>query len=134
MFDAGDETSKAVTVLKSAIEALDEATKDHKEGLLLAVRVGLKGAPKIGGTADLARHQVSLKQAVELGERFSAKADATFLKRILLGDVPKGGWKKMNRRSTFKMAYKVRSFKIQAARCSLMQRVMPSIRWSLRMA
>jgi len=111
--DAEDEMSKAISALKSAIETLDKATKDHKEGVLLAVRASLKGASQNGGMAELARHQVSLKQAVELGERFLAKADATFLKRILLGDVPKVDWKKLNRKATFKMAYKARSFKIQ---------------------
>jgi len=35
------------------------------------------------------------------------------LKRVLLGDVPKVDWKKLNRKATFKMAYKARSFKIQ---------------------
>merc|ERR1719272_590478 len=111
--DAEDEMSKAISALKSAIETLDKATKDHKEGVLLAVRASLKGASQNGGMAELARHQVSLKQAVELGERFLAKADATFLKPILLGDVPKVDWKKLNRKATFKMAYKARSFKIQ---------------------
>merc|ERR1719261_2116311 len=63
--------------------------------------------------AQLFQHQAALKQAVDLGERFLDKADATFLKRILLGDVPKVDWKKLNRKATFKMAYKARSFKIQ---------------------
>merc|ERR1719194_8401 len=63
--------------------------------------------------AALAQHQASLKQAVDLGDRFLDKADATFLRRVLLGDVPKVDWKKLNRKATFKMAYKARSFKIQ---------------------
>merc|ERR1719254_279188 len=61
----------------------------------------------------LVEHQASLRHAVELGQRFLSKADATFLKRVLLGDVPKVDWKKLNRKATFKMAYKARSFKIQ---------------------
>merc|ERR1719191_1871488 len=111
--EAEDEMTKAVTALKSAISTLDEATKDHKEGVLLAVRAGLRGASENGGMAALAQRQASLKQAVDLGDRFLAKADATFLRRVLLGDVPKVDWKKLNRKSTFKMAYKARSFKIQ---------------------
>merc|ERR1719217_1252192 len=63
--------------------------------------------------AALAAKQAALKQAAELGERFLAKADAMFLKRVLLGDVPKVDWKKLNRKATFKMSYKARSFKIQ---------------------
>jgi len=111
--EAEDEMTKAIAALDGAIETLDEATKDHKEGVLLAVRARLQGASKNGGMAELAERQKSLKHAVELGERFLAKADATFLRRILLGDVPKVDWKKLNRKATFKMAYKARSFKIQ---------------------
>merc|ERR1719253_1733613 len=111
--EAEDEMVKAVAALKSAIDTLDEATKDHKEGVLLAVRARLQGASQNGGMAALATHQASLKQAVDLGDRFLAKADATFLRRVLLGDVPKVDWKKLNRKATFKMSYKARSFKIQ---------------------
>jgi exonuclease VII small subunit len=112
--EAEKEMNQAITALKSAIDTLDEATKDHKEGVLLAVRSRLQGAAKNGGMAELAAHQAALKQAVDLGDRFLEKADATFLKRVLLGDVPKVDWKKLNRKATFKMAYKARSFKIQA--------------------
>jgi chromosome segregation ATPase len=111
--DAEKEMNQAISALKSAIDTLDEATKDHKEGVLLAVRARLQGAAKDGGMAELAMHQAALKQAVDLGDRFLEKADATFLKRVLLGDVPKVDWKKLNRKATFKMAYKARSFKIQ---------------------
>merc|ERR1719359_1978771 len=104
---------QAITALKSAIDTLDEATKDHKEGVLLAVRTHLQAAAKNGGMAELAAHQASLKAAVDLGERFLAKTDATFLRRLLLGDVPTVDWKKLNRKATFKMSYKARSFKIQ---------------------
>mmetsp|Transcript_89659 Transcript_89659/g.141549 ORF Transcript_89659/g.141549 Transcript_89659/m.141549 type:complete len:735 (+) Transcript_89659:54-2258(+) len=111
--EAEDEMTKAITALDDAIDTLEEATKDHKEGVLLAVRARLQGASQNGGMAALAQRQASLKHAVELGERFLAKADATFLKRVLLGDVPKVDWKKLNRKATFKMSYKARSFKIQ---------------------
>merc|ERR1719293_358300 len=73
----------------------------------------MQGASLNGGMAAYAEHQASLRHAVELGERFLSKADATFLKRVLLGDVPTVDWKKLNRKATFKMAYKARSFKIQ---------------------
>jgi len=111
--EAEDEMKKAVAALKSAIDTLNTATKDHKEGVLLTVRASLKGAASNGGMAALLERQASLKQAVELGQRFLSKADATFLKRMLMGDVPTVDWKKLNRKATFKMAYKARSFKIQ---------------------
>merc|ERR1719359_1088647 len=105
--------TKAIAALDEAIETLGEATKDHKEGVLLAVRARLRGASENGGMEALVQHQASLKHAVELGERFLARSDATFLKRVLLGDVPTVDWKKLNRKATFKMSYKARSFKIQ---------------------
>jgi len=110
---AEDEMKKAISALKSAIKTLDVATKDHKDGVLLAVRTSLQGASQNGGMAALLQQQESLRQAVKLGEQFLDKADATFLKRMLLGDVPKVDWKKLNRKATFKMSYKARSFKIQ---------------------
>merc|ERR1719247_2891476 len=91
--DAETEMNQAISALKSAIDTLDGATKDHKEGVLLAVRASLKGASENGGMAVLAARQESLKQAAELGERFLSSADATFLRRVLLGDVPKVDWK-----------------------------------------
>jgi len=119
--DAEDEMKKAVAALKSAINTLDKATKDHKEGVLIAVRSTLKGASENGGMAALAQQQASLKAAVVLGDRFLAKADATFLRRLLLGDVPKVDWKKLNRKATFKMGYKARSFKIQGVLAKMHQ-------------
>jgi len=111
--DAEDEMKKAVTALKGAIDTLDKATKDHKDGVLLAVRADLRGASKNGGMAALLERQASLKQAVDLGSQFLGKSDALFLRRMLLGEVPNVDWKKLNRKATFKMAYKARSFKIQ---------------------
>merc|ERR1719356_740162 len=48
-----------------------------------------------------------------LGTRVLTKGDARFLQRLLTGDVPSPDWKKLNRKATFKMSYKARSFKIQ---------------------
>merc|ERR1719502_1605837 len=107
--DAEAEMTKAIKALNSAIEVLGEATKDHKKGVLIAMRARLNG-----GMAALAEQQVALSHAVELGKRFLEKADATFLTRLLTGDVPTADWKKLNRKATFKMAYKARSFKIQS--------------------
>jgi len=106
--DAKAEMTQAITGLKSAMDVLGEATKDHKEGVLLAVHSKLNH-----GMEALAQQQLNLKHAVKLGERFLNKADANFLRRLLTGEVPKADWKKLNRKATFKMAYKARSFKIQ---------------------
>jgi FtsZ-binding cell division protein ZapB len=113
---AEKEMTQAITALTEAIETLEEATKDHKEGVLMAMRSRLQHAAENGGMADLAQRQQALKQAVNIAQRYLEKADATFLQRILLGDVPKvpkADWKKLNRKATFKMKYKARSFKIQ---------------------
>jgi chromosome segregation ATPase len=107
--DAKAEMTQAITALKSAMDVLDEATKDHKEGVLMAVHSRLSH-----GMEALSQQQSNLKHAVMLGDRFLDKADATFLRRLLTGDVPKrADQKKLNRKATFKMAYKARSFKIQ---------------------
>jgi len=106
--EAEDEMAKAVKALDSAIDVLGQATKSHKKGVLIAMRARLNG-----GMEALAEQQVSLAHAAVLGERFLNKADAFFLKRLLGGDVPTVDWKKLNRKATFKMAYKARSFKIQ---------------------
>lgn len=111
--DAEKEMNQALDALDSAIKTLDEATKGHEKGVLLAVRASLKGAAADGGMAALVKKQAALQQAVKLGERFLGKGDALFLKRLLTGDVPKVDWKKLNRKATFKMSYKARSFKIQ---------------------
>jgi len=112
--DATDEMQTALDALHDAETVLDKATKDHKEGVLLAVRSGLKGAAENGGMAALAARQAKLQSAVKLGHRFLNKADAIFLERVLLGEVPnRADAKKMNRKANFKMSYKARSFKIQ---------------------
>jgi chromosome segregation ATPase len=111
--EAEKEMNQAITALNEAIQTLEDATKDHKEGVLLAMRQHLEHAAEDGGMAKIAQRQAALKQAVSIGEKFLDAADATFLKRILLGDVPKVDWKKLNRKATFKMKYKARSFKIQ---------------------
>jgi len=107
--DAEDEMNKAVSALKSAVDVLGEATKDHKKGVLMAIRSKVSE----GGMQAIFQQQAQLQQAVKLGERFLTKADSTFLRRVLTGDVPDVDFKKLNRKATFKMAYKARSGKIQ---------------------
>lgn len=104
--EAEDELTKAISALDKAIEVLGEATEGHKEGVFAQAdaRQSLKERLK---DAD------SLKHAVELGSKMLTAGDATFLRRLLTGDVPTWDWKKLNRKATFKMSYKARSFKIQ---------------------
>ena len=99
---------QAIAALEKAVKVLGEATKDHKEGTLLQAKVDLSE-----GFAERTAEAQALQHAVELGERFLGKGDALFLRRVLTGEVPKADWKKLNRKATFKMAYKARSFKIQ---------------------
>merc|ERR1719451_139296 len=65
--------------------------------------------------------QVALKNAITLGQRYLSKGDALFLERVLTGEVPKADWKKLNRKSTFKMKYKARSGKIQTILADMLQ-------------
>merc|ERR1740138_336067 len=106
--EAEKEMTQAIDALDEAVEVLDEATADHKEGTLLQAKT-----EQTLGFAERSAQAAALQHAVELGERFLGKGDALFLRRVLTGEVPKADWKKLNRKATFKMAYKARSFKIQ---------------------
>jgi len=107
--DAKEEMTQAITALDKAIEVLDEATKDAKEGTFLQRPHGVRG-----GLAALQKDAVALQRAIDLGSRTLSTGDALFLRRLLSGDVPKPDWKKLNRKATFKKKYKARSFKIQS--------------------
>jgi len=100
--DAKDEMTKAIAALDEAIEVLDEATKDAKEGTFLQRQ------------RRVAVESSALQRAIDLGSRTLSAGDAIFLRRLLSGDVPKPDWKKLNRKATFKSKYKARSFKIQS--------------------
>lgn len=106
--EAEKEMTQAIDALDEAVEVLGDATEDHKEGTLLQAKT-----EQTVGFSDRTAQAAALQHAVELGERFLGKGDALFLRRVLTGEVPKADWKKLNRKATFKMAYKARSFKIQ---------------------
>ena len=85
----------AVDALEEAMEVLGEAIEDHKEGTLL---------------------QAKIEQTVGFADR-SAQAAATCravgraIPRCIVspscpGKVPEAGWKKLNCKATFKIAYK----------------------------
>merc|ERR1712129_608695 len=107
--DAKEEMTQAIAALDKAIEVLDEATKDAKEGTFLQrpQRAGV-------GLAALQKGAAAFQRAIELGSRTLSTGDALFLRRLLSGDVPKPDRKKLNRKATFKKKYKARSFKIQS--------------------
>merc|ERR1719161_2479098 len=104
--EAEDEMKKAIVALEKAIETMKEATKGHEEGTFVQLDQS-EGFHARQERAKLLTH------AVELGEKFLTKFDALFLRRVLTGDVPDVDWKKLNRKATFKMKYKMRSGKIQ---------------------
>jgi len=108
---AKDEMEKGIAALEEAVEVLDKATEKSK-GSLLAIRKEVQTF-KEGEHTGAA---MALTHAIELGHRYLSKGDALFLERVLAGEVPgvgKRDWKKLNRKSTFKMKYKARSGKIQ---------------------
>merc|ERR1719247_4085028 len=85
---------------------MSEATEGHEEGVLVQL-------DQREGFAARTQDAIMLEKAVDLGEKFLTKFDALFLRRVLTGDVPDVDWKKLNRKATFKMKYKMRSGKIQ---------------------
>jgi hypothetical protein len=105
--DAEDEMVKAKTALETAISVLEEATAGHEQGVLLQKR---RTSDEIAARSASA---AELMQAVNIGEKVLNHGDATFLKRLLIADVPTVDWNKLNRKATFKLGYKARSFKIQ---------------------
>merc|ERR1719198_471078 len=69
-----------------------------------------------------------LSHAVDVGRRFLSEGDALFLQRILTGEVPEADAKKLNRKATFKMSYKARSFKIQGVLSKLLSSFKKSLK------
>jgi len=115
--DAKEEMEAGIKALTQAIDVLRDATKDHKDGVLLR----LKNSVGEGFSAR-AQEAISLHKAVELGERVLTKGDSVFLTRLLTGEPPeRASWKKLNRKATFKMDYKARSFKIQGVLAELLE-------------
>mmetsp|Transcript_31029 Transcript_31029/g.82647 ORF Transcript_31029/g.82647 Transcript_31029/m.82647 type:complete len:732 (-) Transcript_31029:75-2270(-) len=114
--DAKDEMEKAIDALTKAVEVLHTATEGHAEGVLLATHSGLHT-----GFEARASQAATLARAVGLGEKVLTKGDASFLRRLLTGEVPVVDWKKLNRKATFKMDYKARSFKIQDVLAKLLE-------------
>jgi len=113
---AKDEMTKAIAALEQAVEVLDEATSKHKGSLLT-----IKREVQTFKEGEHAGASVALQHAIELGQRYLSKGDALFLQRLLGGEVPKADWKKLNRKSTFKMKYKARSGKIQTILADMLQ-------------
>jgi len=89
---AKDEMDKAVAALEAATTTLSDATADHQEGVLSAMKS-------------------KLQHVMHVGEGFLAKKDLSGLTKAL--DVPDVDWKKLNRDATFKQKYKARSGEIQ---------------------
>lgn len=114
---AKTEMEQAIDALEKAIEVLNTATRNHTKGSLLDMKVGLGE-----GNAARAKEAIALNHAVELGEKVLTKGDSIFLSRLLTGEVPeRASWKKLNRKATFKMDYKARSFKIQGVLSDLLK-------------
>merc|ERR1719428_118253 len=59
-----------------------------------------------------AENAAHLQQAIKLAKNYLSKGDASFLEKVLSGEVPEYDWKKLNRKAGFKMKYKARSTKI----------------------
>jgi hypothetical protein len=106
------EMDNALTALGMAINVLKEGTSFAQSGKAKANLLAYK--TELGqGMAALTTQSSHLNAAVELGERYLSKADASFLRRVLTGDVPERDEKMLRKKADFKMAYKTRSGKIQ---------------------
>merc|ERR1719313_2037108 len=101
------EMKEAIAALEKALEVMREGTAFTQRGSLLSIRAEL-GESSEQHAAD----STALDHAVALATRYLSKGDAVFLQRVLLGEVPKADWKKLNRKATFKAKYHARSGKI----------------------
>merc|ERR1719456_1863697 len=99
---AKDEMEKAIAALTEATEVLGSTTEDMKEGELLSLKF-------------------DIRKVMDLGRNVLSTKDAKFLEKVLDGEVPTQDWKKLNRKATFKMKYKGRSFKIQEILADMLQ-------------
>merc|ERR1719426_548962 len=93
---------KAIAALKKAVDVLGSATEGTEEGTLLATKF-------------------DLRKVVDLGRNMLSDKDAKFLEKALDSETPDVDWKKLNRKATFKMQYKGRSFKIQEILADMLQ-------------
>jgi hypothetical protein len=102
------EMEATTEALHEAVDVMAEATSGHEEGEFIQGH-----DTETAGFAARSKESALLARAVELGHKFLTKGDAVFFQRLLTGEVPKADWKKLNRKATFKMKYKARSFHIQ---------------------
>merc|ERR1712138_130110 len=93
---------KAIAALEKAVDVLGKGTEGTEEGTLLATKF-------------------DLRKVVDLGRNMLSDKDAKFLEKVLDGETPDVDWKKLNRKATFKMKYKGRSFKIQEILADMLQ-------------
>merc|ERR1719174_1069791 len=101
------EMKEAIAALEKALEVMREGTAFTQRGSLLSIRAEL-GESSEQHAAD----STALDHAISLATRYLSNGDAVFLQRVLLGEVPKADWKKLNRKATFKAKYHARSGKI----------------------
>jgi len=114
--NAEEEMTQAIEALTKALDVLKTATAGHETGVLTEIKV------EAGHRAEQeAREKSVLSRGAALGDRFLGKGDALFLRRLLTGEVPTFEWKDLNRKATFKMSYKARSFKIQDVLANLLE-------------
>merc|ERR1719460_3515412 len=102
---------------------MKEATEGHEEGSLIALRGTLNE-----GFGARVKEAAALQHAVDIGRKYLSEGDSLFLGRILTGEVPEKDWKKLNRKATFKMSYKARSFKIQGVLNKLLSSFKKSVK------
>lgn len=114
---AKQEIDAAIAALTAALAVLNTATQNHTQGVLVSIKSSLAESGQIR-----AQEATALNRAVELGNRVLTRGDSLFLQRLLTGDIPdRADWKTLNRKATFKMSYKARSFKIQSVLAKLME-------------
>jgi len=108
---------KAVTNLEAGMKTKKQTLLEAKKGKagLLSFRAEVHEAMEAGesmGFQERVAMAAEMEEAARVASQYLSEGNALFLKRVLLGEVPKPDWKKVNRKAGFKMQYKARSTKI----------------------
>merc|ERR1740138_1290746 len=70
---------------------------------------------------ELLSTKFDVRKVLDLGKSVLSSKDSKFLEKALDSETPDVDWKKLNRKATFKMQYKGRSFKIQEILADMLQ-------------
>lgn len=108
-FDAASQQMRmAAAALAEAVTVMNATITKYPGGQAAFLAV------KKADNQVFAQQSAQLTVAVDLAERFLHKGDASFVRRVLTGQVPKHDWKRLSKEVKFNKQYEARSGRILA--------------------